>query len=90
MYGFECQQFQFFYQETAKGMASSKMNTIEDESDDLSHRCVCFEEFDNGERKPKFLSCHHTLCLTCAKVIQNVNYIYSQSQVIVLNFYFNK
>ena len=24
------------------------------------------EEFDSGEHKPKFLSCHHTLCLMCS------------------------
>ena len=41
-------------------MASSKMNTIEEESCDLSHCFICFiEEFDSGERKPEFLTCYH-------------------------------
>ena len=51
-------------------MPNSKMSAVEEESNDLSHCCVCFEEFDNGERKPKFLTCYHTLCLMCAKVKQ--------------------
>lgn len=49
-------------------MASSKMSIIEEESHDLTHCCVCLEEFDTGEFKPKFLSCHHTLYLICVKV----------------------
>ena len=41
---------------------------VEEESQDLSHCCICLDEFDSGKRKPKFLSCHHTLCLKCIKV----------------------
>lgn len=49
-------------------MASSKMSIIEEESHDLTHCCVCLDEFDSGERNPKFLTCYHTLCLMCVKV----------------------
>jgi hypothetical protein len=30
---------------------------------------VCFCEFDEETRKPKFLQCAHTVCLKCLKVI---------------------
>ena len=38
---------------------------------DLEHfvTCgVCFSEFDEEIRKPKFLQCAHTVCLTCLQV----------------------
>ena len=49
-------------------MASSKMSALEEETHDLSHCFICMEEYDSGERKPKFLTCHHTQCLKCVKV----------------------
>ena len=36
---------------------------------DLFTCSVCFENFNNEGRKPKFLSCYHTLCLECIKVM---------------------
>ncbi len=39
-----------------------------DDFEDLLTCSVCLENFDNEVRKPKFLSCHHTLCLECVKV----------------------
>ncbi len=29
---------------------------------------VCFFEYDHDDRKPKFLQCSHTVCLSCLKV----------------------
>lgn len=29
---------------------------------------VCFCEYDHDDRKPKFLQCSHTVCLSCLKV----------------------
>ena len=29
---------------------------------------ICLELFNNGGRMPKFLNCHHSLCLMCLKV----------------------
>ena len=26
---------------------------------------ICTEKYDNRERKPKFLTCHHTFCEYC-------------------------
>ena len=39
------------------------------DADDLLTCSVCFNEFDDNSHKPKFLSCHHTLCLECIKVL---------------------
>ncbi len=39
-----------------------------DDFEDLWTCSVCLENFDNEVHKPKFLSCHHTLCLNCVKV----------------------
>lgn len=47
-------------------MASSK-RTKED-VEDLFHCGICDCLFNNVERKPKFLPCSHTLCLSCANV----------------------
>ena len=41
---------------------------MEEDTEDLSTCCVCLEPYDKEERKPKFLSCGHTLCLKCVKV----------------------
>ena len=48
-------------------MALSK-NSVEEEMKDLSTCCVCMEPYNDLERKPKFLRCHHTYCLQCIKV----------------------
>ena len=39
--------------------------------DDLTTCSVCFNYFDDRERKPKFLPCKslHTLCLVCVQVL---------------------
>ena len=39
-----------------------------DEAEYLLTCSVCFNSFDNDDHKPKYLSCHHTLCLACLKV----------------------
>ncbi len=46
-------------------MAAANVN---DDEDDLLTCSVCFYEFDEDTHKPKFLACHHTLCLQCVKV----------------------
>ena len=48
-------------------MALSK-NSVEEEMKDLSTCCVCMEPYNDLERKPKFIPCHHTYCLHCIKV----------------------
>ena len=62
-------------------MASNEPTTAEQESDDLTTCCVCFEVYNEGDRKPKFLSCFHTHCLVCIKV--------SGLNSIILNHYLN-
>ncbi len=52
-------------------MAASK-----DELYDQSHCAVCFRSYNEIDRKPKFLSCHHYFCLACIKVYLNLK-IYS-------------
>ena len=54
-------------------MASNSATTVEEEMKDLTTCCVCMEVYNEGDRKPKFISCHHTYCITCIKVI---NYHY--------------
>ena len=49
-------------------MDSNQAATVEEESEDQATCCICLEFYDEGERKPKFLSCHHTYCLKCIKV----------------------
>lgn len=44
------------------------VNRVEEQIEDLSTCCVCLEFYNDGERKPKFLSCHHCLCLKCILV----------------------
>ena len=50
-------------------MASAYNGDVED----LTTCCVCFNNFDDKERKPKFLTCKglHTVCLVCVQVILN-------------------
>ncbi len=40
-----------------------------DNFEELTTCTVCFDIFDDGEHEPKFLSCHHTFCLKCVKVL---------------------
>ena len=40
----------------------------EEETKDLTTCSVCFETFNGGRFKPKFLPCGHTFCLKCTKV----------------------
>ena len=37
-------------------------------SEDWTRCAVCSCEFDEWDRKPKFIPCSHTLCLLCLKV----------------------
>jgi hypothetical protein len=39
--------------------------SIQEESDDLSTRCICLEPYDNELRKPMFIPCAHTYYLQC-------------------------
>lgn len=34
---------------------------------------ICLELFNNGGRMPKFLNCHHSLCLMCLKDLKTKN-----------------
>lgn len=46
------------------------------EEDDLLTCSVCWNIYDEEVHKPKFLSCHHTLCLECIKVLaRSTNYM---------------
>ncbi|KAK7082242.1 hypothetical protein SK128_016515 [Halocaridina rubra] len=49
-------------------MASNKTSIPEGESP--SQCPVCLEPWDNEERLPKFLICHHSICVTCAADMQ--------------------
>ena len=61
-------------------------SALEEESDDLTHCCICMEQFDNGLHKPKFLICHHTLCLQCIKVFHIYSQLYLQINNILIIF----
>jgi len=52
-------------------MATKNDATTTGEEDDLTTCCVCMEVYNDLERRPKCLSCHHTYCLTCIKVYNN-------------------
>ena len=41
---------------------------VADESEDFVTCGVCLCEYDDGIKKPKFLPCSHSLCLSCLKV----------------------
>ena len=42
-----------------------------------SHCYYCMNLFDEAERDPKYLSCHHTFCVKCLKVfIYTLFYIF--------------
>jgi hypothetical protein len=44
------------------------MDTLDEEVEDLVTCTVCMLEYDHDERKPKYLQCHHVLCLQCLTV----------------------
>jgi len=46
-----------------------KMATLADESKYLTTCVVCLMEYNELERRPKFMPCAHTICLSCLKVI---------------------
>ncbi len=43
-------------------------NVIKDVDAELTNCSVCFNSYDEADYLPKFLCCHHTLCLLCVKV----------------------
>ncbi|KAK4019101.1 hypothetical protein OUZ56_001131 [Daphnia magna] len=49
---------------------SSVVSNDDAEVLDLVTCSVCLCEFDDANRKPKFLPCGHTICLTCLAEIQ--------------------
>ena len=66
-------------------MASNVPTKAEQESDDLTTCCVCFEVFNERDRQPKFLTCHHTYCLSCIKVSTvNLTFFYSTTEAFFL------
>ena len=41
----------------------------DDENEDLDLSCsICFEPYDDSDRLPKFLTCHHSCCVHCLQV----------------------
>lgn len=72
-------------------MASS--SRANEESEDLYTCSICYYQYDEGDRKPKFLPCAHTFCLTCLKVIPALSqlliphctnsFIFSKLQVMI-------
>ena len=45
------------------------MASLKEQTKDLTTCSICLETFNEGRLKPKFLSCAHTFCLKCTKVI---------------------
>ena len=48
-------------------------STCEEEVEDLTSCSICFLSFDIVDRKPKFLPCSHTFCLSCLTVFVTRN-----------------
>ena len=42
---------------------------LKEETVDLITCCVCIHQYDQGQRKPKFLNCSHSACQQCLQVI---------------------
>ena len=53
-------------------MASSVDEYLDDSDEDLISCHVCLWRFNDGDRKPKFLDCHHYFCLSCIKVLGQI------------------
>ena len=49
-----------------------KMSTTER---NLFECSVCYSRYDHVDRKPKYLSCHHTVCLHCITVRKHTKHI---------------
>ena len=45
-----------------------EMATLDEELEDLVTCSVCLLEYNQDERKPKYLQCYHVLCLQCLTV----------------------
>ncbi|XP_046656182.1 WD40 repeat-containing protein HOS15-like isoform X2 [Daphnia pulicaria] len=56
-------------QHNISDMDAEEMASSREESEDLTCCSVCFLRFDMVERKPKFLPCSHTFCLSCLKLM---------------------
>ena len=45
------------------------LDALDAELEEMLNCSICLEMFNDGARTPKFLVCHHSLCLMCLKVI---------------------
>ena len=45
------------------------VTSLNEQTNDLSSCSVCYDTFNDMTIKPKYLSCWHTFCLECIKVI---------------------
>ena len=46
---------------------------------------ICFYQYDDELRKPKFLVCSHTFCLSCLKVICSVVFSYFENDLLSID-----
>jgi hypothetical protein len=51
-------------------MANLNVNTLDEEFITCQ---ICLYEFDEENKKPKFLQCSHTICLECFQVWRFLN-----------------
>jgi hypothetical protein len=59
---------------------SSSMSLDDDEDIAEFMKCrICIQEFNEIDRKPKFLPCSHTLCLECINKIAVSHDLYNLS-----------
>lgn len=49
-------------------MEIKDLTTLDAELEEMLPCGICLELFNNGDRVPKFLNCHHSLCLMFMKV----------------------
>lgn len=72
-------------------MATAAQTTSSEENVESFVTCsICLCEFDGEIRKPKFLPCAHTLCLTCLKVLQCYNFVPKVTFYLYIVFYQNR
>jgi len=45
-----------------------------DEVEDLTSCSICFYPYGEEAHKPKYLSCHHTFCLDCIRVLHIIHF----------------